>query len=59
MERKIVKAQIPTCKILGVYIAAVNMQWLLDFTKKHIRDLSGDYLCVSNVHTTVTAYEDE
>ncbi|MCI9547340.1 MAG: WecB/TagA/CpsF family glycosyltransferase [Lachnospiraceae bacterium] len=59
MERKIVKAQIPTCKILGVNIAAVNMQWLLDFTKKHIRDLSGDYLCVSNVHTTITAYEDE
>lgn len=58
MERKIERTQIPTCNILGVEIAAINMEWLLDFTEKHIRDLSGDYLCVSNVHTTITAYED-
>jgi len=43
---------------LGVEIAAINMEWLLDFTLKNIRNLSGDYMCVSNVHTTVTAYED-
>ncbi len=58
-KRKVDKAQIPVCNILGVDIAAVNMRWLLDFTQKHIQDLAGDYLCVSNVHTTVTAYEDE
>lgn len=58
-KRKIDKTQIPVCNILGVDIAAVNMDWLLEFTEKHIRALSGDYLCVSNVHTTVTAYEDE
>lgn len=58
-RRKVDKAQIPVCNILGVDIAAVNMRWLLDFTQKHIQDLAGDYLCVSNVHTTVTAYEDE
>lgn len=58
-KRKIDKTQIPVCNILGVDIAAVNMDWLLEFTEKHIQDLSGDYLCVSNVHTTVTAYEDE
>jgi N-acetylglucosaminyldiphosphoundecaprenol N-acetyl-beta-D-mannosaminyltransferase len=34
------------------------MKWLLDFTHKNIKELSGDYMCVSNVHTTVTAYED-
>lgn len=27
--------------------------------EKNIKDLSGDYMCVSNVHTTVTSYEDE
>lgn len=43
---------------MGVHIAAINMQWLLDFTEKHIKELSGDYMCVSNVHTTVTAWED-
>lgn len=58
-EHKVDKNLIPTCNILGVNIAAINMDWLLDFTKKNITLLSGDYMCVSNVHTTVTAFEDE
>jgi N-acetylglucosaminyldiphosphoundecaprenol N-acetyl-beta-D-mannosaminyltransferase len=53
------KSAIPTVDILGVQIAAIDMEWLLNFTKNHIKDLSGDYICVSNVHTTVTASEDE
>lgn len=53
------KALIPTVNILGVDIAAIDMPWLLDFTKIHVHELSGDYICVSNVHTTVTASEDE
>jgi N-acetylglucosaminyldiphosphoundecaprenol N-acetyl-beta-D-mannosaminyltransferase len=56
---KVDKSQIPACKILGVDVAAINMEWLLDFTHKNIKSLSGDYMCVSNVHTTVTAYEDK
>ena len=52
------KDEIPVCNILGVEVAAVNMEWLLDFTCRNIKGLSGDYMCVSNVHTTVTAYED-
>lgn len=59
MEHKVFKSQIPVCPIMGVNIAAINMQWLLEFTKKYIKQLSGDYMCVSNVHTTVTAFEDE
>lgn len=51
------KSKIPTCGILGVNIAAINMEWLLEYTTKNIRELSGDYMCVSNVHTTVTAFE--
>lgn len=51
------KSQIPTCLILNVKIAAINMEWLLDYTKKNIKKLSGDYMCVANVHTTVTAFE--
>ena len=51
------KSKIPTCEIMGVKVAAINMQWLLDYTNKNIKQLSGDYMCVSNVHTTVTAYE--
>ena len=57
-ERKVDKSQIPICNILGVEIAAINMDWLLQFTDKNIQRLSGDYMCISNVHTTVTAYED-
>lgn len=52
------KSQIPTCSIMGVNIAAINMKWLLDYTEEHIKELSGDYMCVSNVHTTVTSYEE-
>ncbi len=44
---------------MGVNIAAIDMQWLVAFTKEHIKELSGDYMCVSNVHTTVMSYDDE
>lgn len=57
-QHKVDKRNIPTCNIMGVNIAAINMEWLLKFTKRYIKDLSGDYMCVSNVHTTVTSYED-
>ena len=54
---KVNKSSIPTCRILGVDIAAIDMDWLLNFTEEHINELSGDYICVSNVHTTVTSFE--
>lgn len=53
------KTKIPVCNIMGVNVAAINMDWLIDFTKKHIKELSGNYICVANVHTTVTAFENE
>lgn len=56
---KVDKSKIPTCNILGVDIAAIDMEWLLDYLINNIHDLSGDYICVSNVHTTVTAYKDD
>ena len=59
IDRKVDKSQIPVCTILGVKIAAINMDWLLKYLENHISKLSGDYICVSNVHTTVTASEDE
>ena len=51
------KEQIPTCNIMGVNIAAINMEWLIDFTKRHIKNLAGNYICVSNVHTTVMSFD--
>ena len=55
---KVDKSRIPTCNIMGVNIASIDMEWLVDYLNSNIGLLSGDYICVSNVHTTVTAYED-
>ncbi len=57
-KRKVDKSLIPTCNILGVNIAAINMEWLVNYLEKNIMEIKGDYICVSNVHTTVTSYED-
>ena len=56
--RKVDKSQIPTCNIMGVNIATINMEWLLEYLNKNIDLLHGDYICVSNVHTTVTSFEE-
>lgn len=57
-QRKVDKSLIPTCNIMGVNIAAINMNWLLKYLDENLSDIKGDYICVSNVHTTVTSYED-
>lgn len=56
-QRKTDKSLIPVCNILGVNIAAINKKWLYRFTVQNIKELSGDYMCVANVHTTVMASE--
>lgn len=58
-SHKIDKTMIPICNIMGVDVAAIDMEWLLAFVKDKICALSGDYMCVSNVHTVVMAYENE
>lgn len=57
-KRKVNKSLIPTCNIMGVNIAAINMEWLIKYLNENLADIKGDYICVSNVHTTVTSYED-
>jgi len=56
-HHKVDKNRISTCNIMGVNIAAIDMDWLIRFTEKNVKVLSGDYMCVSNVHTTVISYE--
>jgi N-acetylglucosaminyldiphosphoundecaprenol N-acetyl-beta-D-mannosaminyltransferase len=56
------KKEIPICNILGVNVAAINMNWLLEYLKQYIKSpkgnlLAGDYICVANVHTTIISYE--
>ena len=56
--RSVVKENIPTYNVLGVNIATINMEWLVNYIKYNIKSLSGDYICVSNVYTTVMSYEE-
>lgn len=49
-QRKVDKSLIPTCNIMGVNIAAINMNWLLKYLDENLSDIKGDYICVSNVH---------
>lgn len=48
-----------TCNILGTNIAVTNMRETVSEIEGNMENLRGKYICVSNVHTTVTACEDE
>lgn len=52
-------ADIPTCNIMGTEIAAINMPFLVKYVECNLDSLRGNYVCVSNVHTTVTGFRDE
>ncbi len=52
-------AEMKTCNILGTNIAVTNMQETVKFLEEKLEELRGSYICVSNVHTTIMAYEDE
>ena len=54
-----IETNVKTCKILGVNIAAVNMNSLLKFITSNLNKIKGEYICVSNVHTTVMAYDNK
>ena len=47
------------CQILGTNIDVINMEKAVSYIQKHLRELKGHYICISNVHTTVTAYREE
>lgn len=46
------------CKILNTYINVTNMQDVVTYLSDHVHELSGQYICVANVHTTIMAYRD-
>ena len=45
--------------ILGTKINVTDMEKTVSYIVQHLMELKGHYICVSNVHTTVTAYRDE
>ncbi len=50
--------QLTTCSILGTNIAVTNMQQSVKQLTENRKAYIGQYICISNVHTTVMAYED-
>ena len=46
----------PVCEIMGVRIA--DMETTVRRIEEHLDDWRGEYICVANVHTTVTAHDD-
>ncbi len=47
------------CKILGTNINVTTMEKTVAYLDEHLDQLRGDYICVSNVHTTIMAYRDQ
>lgn len=53
------KNELTYCKILGTNINVTNMEDTISYITENLEELKGDYICVSNVHTTVMAYRDK
>lgn len=47
------------CTILGTNINVTDMDKTICYIDEHLDELRGNYICVSNVHTTVMSYRDE
>ena len=45
------------CSVLGVHVTVGDMNSIKECVLNNIEELRGKYICVANVHTTVTAYE--
>ena len=53
------KSELTYCKILNTNINVTDMDRTIAYITEHLDTLKGDYICVSNVHTTVMAFRDE
>lgn len=47
------------CNILGVNINVTNIEDTVEILTNNLDIIRGDYVCVSNVHTTVMSYENQ
>ncbi len=53
------REELQYCTILKTNINVTNMEDTISYITGHLEELKGDYICVSNVHTTVMAFRDE
>lgn len=51
--------QLAYTEILKTNINILNLEQTAEYLDSHLEELRGEYICVSNVHTTVMAYRDE
>lgn len=58
-ERLGIELPMDICPILGVNILVTDMEKTVAFVEENIHRMSGEYVCVSNGHTTVMSYEDK
>lgn len=58
-ERLDIDLPMDICPILGVNILVTDMERTIAFVEKNIHKMSGEYVCVSNGHTTVMSHEEE
>lgn len=47
------------CRILNTNINVTNMKETVEYLSTNLDELRGNYICVSNVHTTVMSYRDK
>lgn len=59
IKQELFKNYPPRVEIIGVPISAVNMDSCLEFIFNNWEAAHGNYICVSNVHTTVMAHDDK
>lgn len=59
LKGKYMTEELEYCSILGTHINVTDMDKTVNYIQQHLEELKGHYICVSNVHTTVTAYRDE
>lgn len=52
------KTELQYCRILKTRINVTDMDATIAYITENLNDLKGDYICVSNVHTTVMAFRD-
>ena len=51
--------RLPYTEILKTNINVTNIDEAVEYIDKYLEQMRGEYICISNVHTTVTAYRDE
>ena len=60
MTRQSISDRIPPrVDVIGVPISAVTLDSALSFVAQNLDKIRGEYVCASNVHTTVMAHEDD